>query len=175
LYKRIKVPYYILLFEHLNWMPKSQFRKVSNLQTPVLAMPNSALPIQFSSFIFLHKQVKIKCQHNDKNYIDGEKGHIELVSSSPKLIAGEIGKRCQFFRLLTELKPYTNNHKNITSHRRGTILGNGTRDMIWARKGGNSTEFMWLVRFYICSETYKIFSKNLKSISERLSVKYTNL
>jgi hypothetical protein len=72
------------------------------------------------------------CQHNDKNYIDGEKGHTELVSSSLKLVAGEIGKRRQFFRLLAELKPYTNNHKNITqtSHRRGTILGNGTRDMI---------------------------------------------
>jgi hypothetical protein len=46
------------------------------------------------------------CQHNDKNYIDGEKGHTELVSSSLKLIAGEIGKRRQFFRLLAELKPY---------------------------------------------------------------------
>jgi len=39
----------------------------------------------FNSFIFLHKQVKIMCQHNDKNYIDGEKGP-ELVSSSLKLI-----------------------------------------------------------------------------------------
>jgi hypothetical protein len=29
--------------------------------------------IQFNSFIFLHKQVKIMSQHNDKNYIDGEK------------------------------------------------------------------------------------------------------
>ena len=70
------------------------------------------------------------CQHNDKNYIDGEKGHKELVSSSLKLIAGEIGKRRQFFQLLAELKPYANNHKKITqtSHRHGTILGNGTRD-----------------------------------------------
>jgi len=33
--------------------------------------------------------------HNDKYYIDGEKGHTELVSSSLKLIAGEIGKRRQ--------------------------------------------------------------------------------
>ena len=40
-----------------------------------------------------------------------KKGHTELVSSSLKLIAGEIGKRRQFFRLLAELKPYTNNHK----------------------------------------------------------------
>jgi hypothetical protein len=67
----------------------------------------------FNSFIFLHKQVKIKCQHNDKNYIDGEKGHTELVSSSLKLIARKIGKRRHFFRLLAELKPYANNHKNI--------------------------------------------------------------
>jgi hypothetical protein len=36
-------------------------------------------------------------QHNDKNYIDGEKGQTELVSSSLKLIAREIGKRRQFF------------------------------------------------------------------------------
>jgi len=43
----------------------------------------------------------------------GKKGHTELVSSSLKLIAGEIGKRRQFFRLLAELKPYANNHKNI--------------------------------------------------------------
>jgi hypothetical protein len=32
-----------------------------------------------------------------------KKGHTELVSSSLKLIAGEIGKRRQFFRLLAEL------------------------------------------------------------------------
>jgi hypothetical protein len=64
------------------------------------------LSIQINSFIFLHKQVKIKCQHNDKNYIDGEKGHTELVSSSLTLIAREIGKRRHFFRLLAELKPY---------------------------------------------------------------------
>jgi len=44
------------------------------------------------SFIFLHKQVKIKRQHNDKNFIDGDKGHTELVSSSLKLIARKIGK-----------------------------------------------------------------------------------
>jgi hypothetical protein len=50
-----------------------------------------------------------------KNYIDGEKGHTDLVSSSLKLIAGEISKRCQFFRLLAELKPYTNNNKKYYS------------------------------------------------------------
>jgi hypothetical protein len=44
--------------------------------------------VLINSFIFLHKQVKIKCQHNDKNYIDGQKGRTELVSSSLKLIAG---------------------------------------------------------------------------------------
>jgi hypothetical protein len=64
-----------------------------------------AFSIQFNSFIFLHKQVEIKCQRNDKNYIDGEKGHTELVSSSLKLIAGEIGKRRQFFWLPAELRP----------------------------------------------------------------------
>ena len=41
-----------------------------------------------------------------KNYIDGEKEHTELVSSSLKLIASKIGK-------LAELKPNANNHKNI--------------------------------------------------------------
>jgi hypothetical protein len=36
--------------------------------------------------------------NNDKNYIDGEKVHKELVSSSLKLIAIEIGKAGrQFF------------------------------------------------------------------------------
>jgi hypothetical protein len=34
-----------------------------------------------------------------------KKGNTELVSSSLKLIAGEIGKRRQFFGLLAELKP----------------------------------------------------------------------
>jgi hypothetical protein len=63
------------------------------------------LCIQFNSFIFLLKQVKIKCQHNDKNYMDGEKGHTVLVNSSLKLIAGEIGKRRQLFWLLAVLKP----------------------------------------------------------------------
>ena len=50
------------------------------------------------------------------------------MSSSLKLIAGEIGKRRQFFCLLAQLKPYANNRRNFTqtSHRRGTILGNGT-------------------------------------------------
>jgi len=33
---------------------------------------------------------KSQSQHNDKNYIDGEKGHTELVSSSLKLKAREI-------------------------------------------------------------------------------------
>jgi hypothetical protein len=35
------------------------------------------------------------------------------VSSSLKLIAGDIDKRRQFFLLLAELKPYSNNHKKI--------------------------------------------------------------
>jgi hypothetical protein len=45
------------------------------------------------------------------------------VSSSLKLIAGEVGKRRQFFRLLAELKPYANNHTNITqtSHKKFNI------------------------------------------------------
>jgi hypothetical protein len=43
------------------------------------------------------------------------------VSNSLKLIAGEIGKSRQFFRLLAELKPYANNHKNITASNICTI------------------------------------------------------
>jgi hypothetical protein len=64
-----------------------------------------------SIHLFSPQTSQNKCQHNDKNYIDGEKGHTELVSNSLKLIAGEIGKSRQFFRLLAELKPYANNHK----------------------------------------------------------------
>jgi hypothetical protein len=48
----------------------------------------------FNSFIFLHKQVKIFGQHNNTNYIDGEKGQTELVNNSLKLIAGKISKKC---------------------------------------------------------------------------------
>jgi hypothetical protein len=53
-----------------------------------------------------------------------KKGIKKLVSSSLKLIAGEIGKKRQFFRLLAVLKPYANNHKKFTqtSHRRGTDI-----------------------------------------------------
>jgi len=56
-----------------------------------------------------NKQVQIEGATN-KKYIDG---HTKLVSSSLKLIARKSGKRRQFFRLLTELKPYANNHTNI--------------------------------------------------------------
>jgi hypothetical protein len=61
-----------------------------------------------------------------------KKGHTELVNNSLILIAGKMSKKCQLFRLLAELKPYANNHKNITqtSHKRDTILGNGSRDKI---------------------------------------------
>jgi hypothetical protein len=63
----------------------------------------------FNSFIFLRKQVKIMYQRNDKNYIDGEKGHTELVSSSLKLIAGEIGKR----RYISNLYQYSSAHEHV--------------------------------------------------------------
>ena len=71
-----------------------------------------------------------------KNYIVEEKGHTELVSSSLKLIAGEIGKSRQFFRLLAELKPYANNHKILLRHQIGAAqfweMGRGT----WFELGG---------------------------------------
>jgi len=47
-------------------------------------------PIFWIQFIYFSPQTS---QHNDKIYIDGKKGHTELVSSSLKLIAGEIGKK----------------------------------------------------------------------------------
>jgi len=42
---------------------------------PTRIICNLRFVIVFNSFLILHKQVKIGSQHNDKSYIDGQKGY----------------------------------------------------------------------------------------------------
>jgi hypothetical protein len=50
------------------------------LDLTVVKYLNFYIYIQFNSFLFLHKQVNTlvnESTYNEKNYIDGEKGHLQ--------------------------------------------------------------------------------------------------